>query len=926
MSAKWHRVKRWDDEHLVGALTPVRWVLRAFSSISMAVVLLILVSLYGVLASVPIGMLAIIPTQLFYVLTLLAVVAVLAGLPIWGLRVAMKRAGNGAVARFVVTLVSVVVLVPLAAFAWYTFLWPGLHFDPATGRGVRFFAEFTNAYKSVTLRRLPGLEMSELQFYSWWPLRIILFLFVLNMITATVRRIDFNVKNLGVLTVHTGIVIISLGSIYYSGLKMEGDTVLLSANAAPQLSGKTEDGRTVGPIQRVFYDNTDVALYVNEGFGWEQRPMRGGPGGVPRYNDYNLHLIGSMLPEQATPAEPSAWEVAGWVRPWMPQATGKDSRRPLSVTVPQSPIRGSDDPLSLRVVGYCAYGELRDDWVRAAPLPEGNQPLRLIELHSRVPDETGKVNPGRAFSFVLLPATPRFRGAENALMNVEMLLDAPNTSDQQAGDQKASELLASRWRDLAEPLPAGTEHALVVEVPKPDGTLRRVVRPVAPGEQFLVEGWRLTVKELNPEPPFPIITPGYQGATSSVAIVRVEPPAGASEAEPFERWVYHRFPELNQDILDKPKDDGRPNRRGASAAIRVGYIDAAKLHVYLRESASGELRALVRLPASSDQGGQVPGGVREIAAIDAGKGDAGNGKVKIADFVPLLDLVRAASWENARKVERPIPTPELEQERDNVGNHMKALLGLQVAHRNFPGWSEIVWVPFVKYQSLGSETDRGVTLPDGTLVKLSFGRAQHRLPGFQLQLVEFEMLSYDHRGAPRDFQSVVRVTPQPRTSLGFGNAAPEPTVEVPAFDPYVHVASLNAPLNAPFQWTEERPWWENLGGRLAAGLNPRQFKFSQAGWDQQGWNQSQAQVDQGLAEKPSVSFTILGVGNNPGIHVVALGGILMGMGIPWAFYIKPWLVRREKARIQAQVAAGTFVRPARSSDAAPKAAVSEVAQ
>jgi hypothetical protein len=52
----------------------------------------------------------------------------------------------------------------------------------------------------------------------------------------------------------------------------------------------------------------------------------------------------------------------------------------------------------------------------------------------------------------------------------------------------------------------------------------------------------------------------------------------------------------------------------------------------------------------------------------------------------------------------------------------------------------------------------------------------------------------------------------------------------------------------------------------------------------------------------------------------------MGMGIPWAFYIKPWLVRREKARIQAQVAAGTFVRPAREAQIEPKASLSEVAQ
>ncbi|MEM9373242.1 MAG: hypothetical protein AAGA55_06325, partial [Planctomycetota bacterium] len=53
-----------------------------------------------------------------------------------------------------------------------------------------------------------------------------------------------------------------------------------------------------------------------------------------------------------------------------------------------------------------------------------------------------------------------------------------------------------------------------------------------------------------------------------------------------------------------------------------------------------------------------------------------------------------------------------------------------------------------------------------------------------------------------------------------------------------------------------------------------------------------------------VNFTILGVGNNPGIHVVAFGGILMGVGIPWAFYVKPWMIRREKQRLAVLAKAG----------------------
>ncbi|MEO1510524.1 MAG: hypothetical protein AAFU70_00470, partial [Planctomycetota bacterium] len=44
-------------------------------------------------------------------------------------------------------------------------------------------------------------------------------------------------------------------------------------------------------------------------------------------------------------------------------------------------------------------------------------------------------------------------------------------------------------------------------------------------------------------------------------------------------------------------------------------------------------------------------------------------------------------------------------------------------------------------------------------------------------------------------------------------------------------------------------------------------------------------------------FTILQVGNNPGIHLIAIGGVLIGLGTPWAFYVKPWLVRRERERL-----------------------------
>ncbi|MBY0262519.1 MAG: hypothetical protein K2Q20_09255, partial [Phycisphaerales bacterium] len=69
-----------------------------------------------------------------------------------------------------------------------------------------------------------------------------------------------------------------------------------------------------------------------------------------------------------------------------------------------------------------------------------------------------------------------------------------------------------------------------------------------------------------------------------------------------------------------------------------------------------------------------------------------------------------------------------------------------------------------------------------------------------------------------------------------------------------------------------------------------------------GWRQSEAMVAAGQLKRPFARFTILGVGNNPGIYIIAAGAVMMSVGIPWAFYLKPWLVRRKKRAIQLQLA------------------------
>ena len=349
--------------------------------------------------------------------------------------------------------------------------------------------------------------------------------------------------------------------------------------------------------------------------------------------------------------------------------------------------------------------------------------------------------------------------------------------------------------------------------------------------------------------------------------------------------MYHRFPELNQDLTPTPS--GRPARSDPDPSIRVSYVDASKLQIYLdeHENEAGEVitRAIVRQPN---------GQVRSTASLD---------ESWLRDVIPnpqgdRLDLRVAESWAHAERISRPIPVPYKERDKSIAGSYQEALVGVEVsleANANREAWSKVIWLPFAQYVSIQTEQRTKVTLPDGRNIMLAFGRYQRPLPGFELSLVDFEMIAYDHRGAPRDYQSIVRVLPNPFY------AGPKPD-----FETFDHVVKLNNPLRAPYHWDPDKSWLTNTITRLRAGMDPNQFKLSQSGWDRSGWMQSQQMVDQGLLDEPRANFTILGVGNNPGIHIIALGSIFMSIGIPWAFYFKPYLVKREKKRLAAQYASG----------------------
>ena len=797
MSAKWRQSKAWDDRVFPSWAWPIKWTLRAFSSIWLAVILLSMVLLYGVLASVPVGLLARIPTLLIDGVTLLAMLGVGAVLPLVLLHRSTRLSGG---VRFAVTFLGGAALIVLITALWAQIIWPHLKWNPNTGEGFMLFPEFCSNYASITLRRLPAFEMTEPAFYAWWPMRLILLLFVINMIVATVRRIEFNFPNIGVLTVHTGIVVLALGSIYYQSMKQEGDVLLING----AMGG---DG---GPFQVAFHDREDVALLARmrgSPTGWEQFPLRH----LPRYNDYG---------------------IAG-------------ANPPLDLHV--LPARRSDINPSVRVdvTGYVSYAELQVGW-DSIPVETGDTAQPALDLALLRRAEDGQVD--GSFDVIAELRMPVANPADRiaSIGGVLAIEHVPQSQDE-------------RWRRLSMDFVEPGRHALIIETRDQDtGEFTNPqMRIVGEGDVVQMSGYELLVEQLAPTPPFPIITPGYEGASSSVAVVRIQAPDG----EVAQRYVYHRFPELDQEILANPTG-GRPIRRNPRDDIRISYLDSTMLQIYIRSDGETLLRlpgGLLRDPMTLKPGDTLP-------------------------FAPEVALQFVDVIPNVVKQERPIVTPVAQRERDLIGTHGAAAIRVEVSTPD--GWSESVWIPHQRYQGLGDEDQRSVRLPDGRTLDLAFTRLVRPLPGFALQLVDFEMIPYDHSEVPRDYISLVRVlrdTGEQRE----------------------HVTRLNRPLivRVPYEWDDRRPFLANALARAVSVIAPNRYKLSQSGWDSEGWRQSIQRVRAGQQERPRAAFTILGVGNNPGIHIIAAGGVLMSVGIPWAFYIKPLIMRRRREKIRQEALA-----------------------
>ncbi|MCH7720622.1 MAG: hypothetical protein IH988_06480 [Planctomycetes bacterium] len=84
------------------------------------------------------------------------------------------------------------------------------------------------------------LDLTEMEAFRWWPFNLLIGLLCATLIVVTLKRIPLNRIKFGVWMIHTGIITLACGSVYYFSTKIEGDAPVFRRRAVIRLPGSDE--------------------------------------------------------------------------------------------------------------------------------------------------------------------------------------------------------------------------------------------------------------------------------------------------------------------------------------------------------------------------------------------------------------------------------------------------------------------------------------------------------------------------------------------------------------------------------------------------------------------------------------------------------------------------------------------------------------
>ncbi len=744
-------------------------------------------------------------------------------------------------------------------FSWANNVWFGISVLAA----IFVYSSLGSAIPPLRQHHL--FEMTEMEWFDWWPFDLMIVLVCINMIVVTLKRIPLRMMNAGVWCIHTGIIVLAIGSVYYFATKVEGDipvfrrqvVVTVPGQAASHtllvrpgnhISVKGKDGEYHFSIAQIF-PQWQIASGADKGktayMTWvdvvtpQKRFTRQLLAGYPQYTE---DILPDRTRAKKTLGHPLVDESLAVSLDYAPQTeffvmntaalflrTPGDANwleRPIDKLPHYHERIGSADdavlprpdfplrPIDLPIPSTDEADPLRGYDVRVTGF------LRYAFMRPRWRDGGDKINPvadislvaddgGRA-DYTLVAFDPSKRSAEDGMLvfrwvesvdEINRRLDAPNG--------KITFAIPASNVTFDAVIPAGFR----------SGTDSDPFLPIAD------TGYEYRISSLLRDLPVPNGKPA--GSTMSIVAVDIKTPSGT-----FKRII------ANQAHATRDIDpDGKPVL--PNDAVQTTFVPpTAAIVTVVTGPPDVGTHALIR-----DHNGSLsvhPFSQTEPVTIRGG-----------------LMLVLRSLHTHAVRDDRPTIVPLQERQR-NVREGF-SMIRVAISQND---WSHEQWLEFNRY-ALPNEQyaipgrttylPQRVTLPDGAVVEMLFSRKRHALPApIALESFVLATNSGGFSGAitsVRDFISQLRF----KTDGGW-----TPTVQM----------SSNRPATNGGYWYFQSEW--DPPARGSAGMN----------------------------------YTGLGVGNRNGVHIQLAGTVIAVAGMIFAFYVKPIIRRRKAARI-AQRAART---------------------
>ena len=699
----------------------------------------------------------------------------------------------------------------------------------------------------LSLREIRGLEMTEFEWFHWWPFKWLIATLCLNMSIVTVRKIKLTKLTIGVWAIHSGVITLVLGCLVYFTQKIEGDVLLSRARVAIEIPGEEVQSMVVTPNNSIQIGPVKCTI-SNVSPAWEL--MSGDDKGIRTYAvSITLESESATFTRQLFDGYPQYTEDS--VKTDDPNQPMARAKNVLGTALVDDSIvmRLERDPKDIFYVTQSASLYLRElNPDTGAQTPWTERPIhnlpRFNDYVSRRDEVWGASHPQFDLDPLAIDVAPLSSGdpikqnvrvtdyLRYAVMDPQIVAGGENLNPVAWATLRKNDLQTQTVKLFAFDPDANTadNSLMTLKWLESEEELLELEGSLFPTLTATIDETTYSLEVTN-NPEFAQISEteyAYRvtsvqnnlkigNVNVSLAIIELQ-----HNSKEWIRWVFENEA-LNRDVVEEvPHED-------------TNLIDENIKMTYSPGSAPITIAAglgddLYLLTATDD--------IEKSERIKLGQ------TIQLTTDVTLtLDRIEPFTTVETK----PAIIPKFQ--RDPSASNTLSMLKIEI-----PGTEETAaaWLPYHHYpfESMSESVYRFryrptiLQLEDGTVLEIMYSRSSAQLPS-PVSLINFEVDS--HIGG---FTGRTASILNWRSIIEF-SSPPTETLAVSVNDPQPHEG-----------------YW-----------------FFQSQWDPPDTN------SQGL------NYTVLGVGNRRGVFIMLLGTCIAVLGMIWAFYIKPVIKRKRQQAV-----------------------------